>query len=656
MMMMNSQKAVRILVLGLLAFGFSIQNAKAQNLAEGLVSHWPLDEIRGTKTPDLVSGYDMDLMNLSEENLVEGKFGMAMQFSNADQTLLSRVHEEGEDLPANQHESWTLSIWANLEGTGQNDLRIFSEGNTGDSTPLFNLGTHNGGASGQLDIFIRNSGWSTVGHIYTELEPFDEEWHHIVYVEDEGVRSVYIDGEWDFLEIPERPLEGAFPVNNTSIGGILRSSPSHWVSGILDEVAIWKRALSMDEIKEVFENGVPEVDAVEQPLFIRSFTADFPAVVKDDSVRLSWDASPDATLSINHGVGDVSAQSEFGVGEISVSLEATKTFSLTATRGTDSITSSIKISAIDGVSEGWSLIDNFDTWELGNINGKGSWKNPVGSAEVMEGAMSNVLSFLAGEGLNAIELKSRTIEEGQKATLFFRARVREEADADTIGLNIGLSEKPIRFVGDFGGNVGPFLRFGDAEGLSFYAKDGVGSEEFSLEEIDLDVAYNIWLDVENRSIEEGDVFSIHIQPDGGDRTTIADGYFSDRDTGSVDLGAVLPQLDKLFMVVNSASEADGLIHFDDFYLSNTGEFNESIPLSIGGGEVLPEVESPEIPATPSGEISVALNADGSIVITFTGTLSSSADVNGPFEPIAEASSPLTISPDEIAETQFYIAR
>ena len=73
--------------------------------AEGLVAHWPLDEIQGTKTPDIVNGYDMELANLTDGDVVDGKNGNAFSFDNARQTLLSRVHEADEDLPANNIEN-----------------------------------------------------------------------------------------------------------------------------------------------------------------------------------------------------------------------------------------------------------------------------------------------------------------------------------------------------------------------------------------------------------------------------------------------------------------------------------------------------------------------------------------------------------------------
>ncbi|MEO1863047.1 MAG: LamG-like jellyroll fold domain-containing protein, partial [Verrucomicrobiia bacterium] len=179
------------------------QAGPAPDLASGLVAHWPLDEIAGETTPDVVSGYDMDLTNISGDNVVAGKVGNAISFSNADQTLLSRKHGADDDLPANKHDSFTVSFWSKVNGTGQNDLRLFSESNTqGNNSPLFNIGTRNNGSDGTVDLYIRSiGGGPTVGHIFSTAEPFDDEWHHVVFVQDNLARSIYVDGVLDDLQI-----------------------------------------------------------------------------------------------------------------------------------------------------------------------------------------------------------------------------------------------------------------------------------------------------------------------------------------------------------------------------------------------------------------------------------------------------------------------
>ncbi|NCF92258.1 MAG: hypothetical protein GWQ05_15075, partial [Verrucomicrobiaceae bacterium] len=55
-------------------------------LTDDLVSYWPLDEIQGGKAPDVVSGMNMDVINLSDADVVEGINGNAFSFDATKQT------------------------------------------------------------------------------------------------------------------------------------------------------------------------------------------------------------------------------------------------------------------------------------------------------------------------------------------------------------------------------------------------------------------------------------------------------------------------------------------------------------------------------------------------------------------------------------------
>ena len=287
--------ARRFIAAGMLtAFMFvGIASVNAQ-LTEGLVAHWPLDEINGETTPDVVSGYDMNVDNMTADNVVEGIYGNAISFSNADQTLLWRKNEEGDALPANKNDSFTISFWSQLDGNGQSDLRVFSESNTeGNNTPLFNIGTKNNGSDGTIDIYIRGAG-PTVGHIFSTAEPFDGDWHHVVFVQEDLERSIYVDGVLDDLEIAAKPESGWDDINATTIGGILRGNASHWVTGVIDDVAIWDRALSADEVGSLNSGGIPAQNA---PL--ASFLIDFGGAAAN-----SAGASPDPWITFDNLVMD----------------------------------------------------------------------------------------------------------------------------------------------------------------------------------------------------------------------------------------------------------------------------------------------------------------------------------------------------------------
>src|SRR5687767_13370621 len=110
---MNNRLFSRRIALPCLAIALSgafCSKAFAQNLADGLVSYWPLDVVVGGKTPDLVSGYDFapyigashTLGGGTNIVLVPGLVSNAVSFVAANQTLLGYTAGANDDLPINK--------------------------------------------------------------------------------------------------------------------------------------------------------------------------------------------------------------------------------------------------------------------------------------------------------------------------------------------------------------------------------------------------------------------------------------------------------------------------------------------------------------------------------------------------------------------------
>jgi hypothetical protein len=270
-------------------------DAASKPADELLVGYWPLDEINGGITPDLSgNGYDMTVVNMTSDNVVAGMVGNAFRFDNAEATMLTYVadFEAPGDLPISQHERWSVVMWANIE-LGQNDMRAFSEGSdTGDNDPLLNIGTHNGGADGTVDIFLRNAG--SPNHEHSIGEAFNEEWHHIALVWDSEALLLYIDGELDDQAFTWKDPYKEGVTNTTTIGGILRAAPSHWVTGQIDEVSVWKSALSASKVAELAD-GAPAVGGGQLPFQVSTVTFDSAA----RSTKLVWESRAGKTYSID---------------------------------------------------------------------------------------------------------------------------------------------------------------------------------------------------------------------------------------------------------------------------------------------------------------------------------------------------------------------
>jgi hypothetical protein len=239
--------------------------AQAQTPAEiGLVAHWPLDETDGVTTPDIIGGFDMTLNFMDGANVVPGKTGNAFVFDGIEE-ILTRVHSESEDLPIYQHDAYTVSIWVKGIGTGQNDKRVFSEGSSLNNTPLLNIGTHSGGANGAVDMFVRPPGV----HVYsTNTSAFDGEWRHIVWVDINGTAQLYIDGVAD--ETNFNYAKTTQQLDSTSIGAIQRAAACCWFNGEIDEVSVYKTALTQDQVTALFGGTAPS----DLPLVAPSFQSE----------------------------------------------------------------------------------------------------------------------------------------------------------------------------------------------------------------------------------------------------------------------------------------------------------------------------------------------------------------------------------------------
>ena len=571
---------------------------QGDSLKTDLVSYWPLDVVEGNKTPDLASGYDFTLSNMDAGDLIPGKTGMAFTFDGS-QAHLVRVSDPADDLPAAQHDSFTIAFWARANGVGQNDRRLFSESNTsGNNTPLFNLGTHRAGSTAQIDVFIRQGGSTTVDHIFSDATPLDGlDWHHIAFVQtlqgdESSTRQLYIDGVLDPLAIPNKPAGLVFDMNTTTVGAILRGSISAPVVGDVDEVAIWKRDLTQAEITDLVANGMPDLDEQQEELVIRDFSSEFHTVINGDQVLLSWDVTKDATITIDQGIGDVTGISDFGVGSTSVTINAPTTFTLTASREGDApLTSEVTVTPISGVASGWNWIEDFNSYANGALLTQGGWLDAEGDYDVTTIGTTQALIQTAGTDLTGRPLGTHTVAEDTSRTLFFRFCASELEPDLPLNIKVGLSEKSLRFATDWNTNSGTYVIFSrEALGtLQLQAIDGIGGAPVdSGIVIEPNTVYNVWIDVINNTLGgvEPDRFSVHVAPDGGSRTTVFDNFTSDRAPGNFGiLGPPRAPIDQVFLAsTTDAGQASQAVVFDDFYISPEDTFLSTLPVPSGFGK------------------------------------------------------------------------
>lgn len=634
------------------------------SITNGLISYWPLNEVQGSKTFDVVSTYDMSLINMSGADIVPGKWGNALQF-NGTNAYLERISNPGDALPIYQHPDFTVSLW--VLGNAQGDRRVFSEGSLTSGNPLFNIGTHNTGADGTVDIYIRNDAGATAGdHRHSQAWAYDgANWHNIVYVQrDIGGGNMnaqlWVDGVLDPVVItPVRPMT----VQTTTIGAIRRAAASAWFNGMIDDVAVWNRALSPDEIQILQVTAITNPPVRLIPLAISRFQSDVPAVVAGGSTTLRWEVSRDVTQVTVNGA-DLTASTVFGSGSLPVTLDASTNYVLTISRGVDTLSATTSVAVVDGVSPGWAMLDNFDQTPLGILAANGYWNEATpSSAQVVDTNANHTLRTATGNSISFLNLQNLSVNENQARSLFFRL-IPGAANAAGITNIVGLSDKSQRGYGDAYQNIGPVLYVAAftndlagalTNGWYIGARNGFAGFntsnpiDYSAEPLEAGAVYNVWIDVTNAPLAQYfqdlttvDTFTVYIQKLGDPTRTVAfQDYRSDRDPEWIDvvLGGMLPTLDQVVVLGNNATHS---ALFDDFYLSST-TYNATVPRPY------------EFTAPQPGSLTIEVVGDQLEIGWTTGTLQHAPSVTGPWTDVpGSPASPYSVAPS--GDAMFYRTR
>lgn len=214
----------------------------AEDLKRGLVAHWDFDEKGGDELIDH-SGFGRNGVLLNELSLlndrVSGVKGTALRFDGID---------DGVGFPSiSVADSITVSVW------GKIDPPLLA-GHLVSNHPGWFL-------SGYVDghmRFVVQTERSEVSVVFAEAEFLGEGWHHYVGVYDGRSVDTYLDGKLSNTA----PLTGAIKRGKGSrIGRYWSgSTPKYQWKGAIDEVRIYDRALTPEEVVELNQKIEKNID------------------------------------------------------------------------------------------------------------------------------------------------------------------------------------------------------------------------------------------------------------------------------------------------------------------------------------------------------------------------------------------------------------
>lgn len=227
------------------------------NISAGLIAYWPLEFI---PPPDMSGNQhslfstNMDLSNLSAAQPPRSAAGSAAIFNGTDEFMV-RTNVTGDKLPASTYPGYSIAMWVKGNSVGQQDRRVFAESSDQSNNPLLTIGTDSStNQASVVDILIRNNdGSSPVAHRRSSLPAFDGNWHHIVWVDNNGLAQLYVDGVQDTNNF--NYTRGLLTPNITALGAVSRTNTVAFFNGQIDDVAVYRRSLTSNEVRYVMNYG-----------------------------------------------------------------------------------------------------------------------------------------------------------------------------------------------------------------------------------------------------------------------------------------------------------------------------------------------------------------------------------------------------------------
>jgi len=203
-------------------------------LKNNFVGYWKLEETSGDTLDSTINNLDGTIYGTGITRGVTGHSGLAYQFDGTSSVKIpnNSLLNFGTDT------DFTIEAWFKTSVDGY----IVSK-YSGGETPGFALYVYNG----KVKAWLRDgTGSADYTNITGTTTVTDNAWHHVAAVFDrDGNLSLYLDGSSDATPVSITVNDTISNSSNLVIGG--RDDNSGFFKGIIDEVAIFSRALSTSE-------------------------------------------------------------------------------------------------------------------------------------------------------------------------------------------------------------------------------------------------------------------------------------------------------------------------------------------------------------------------------------------------------------------------
>jgi outer membrane protein assembly factor BamB len=215
----------------------TVIDGAARDLAQGLIGHWTFDEGKGMIARDS-SGRNNHGTIMGSAKWTKGRIGGALDFDGTDD-FVSIPNEGNFDITG----SITVTAWIRVNSFTRSWQAIVTKGDR-----AWRL--HRANDTNSLGWACSDLSRQEVGDLYGKKAVNNGRWHHVAGVYDGTKTCLFVDGTLDASERTTRTIS----VNDYPV--LIGENAQHrgrFFRGLIDDVRIYDRALSVDELQALFE-------------------------------------------------------------------------------------------------------------------------------------------------------------------------------------------------------------------------------------------------------------------------------------------------------------------------------------------------------------------------------------------------------------------
>lgn len=237
----------------IITFLMSTSMGNAKIPSDAIVGIWLFDEGTGEVAKD-ASGNGHDGEMGGSVKWVDGKFDGALSFPGNPESCVVVPNR-----PSLVLTTWSITAWVKLEKSeGQWQVVLNKYG-----APGSNYGLQTDDTNVLVVSFTHGARvWS---ELHAKTKVADGKWHHVAGTYDKKAVRAYLDGRED-AKLAATDVPNDVDVDVTIGSGFLGSSD--FAKGIIDDVGLFKVALSLDEINDIMKEGVGRVTGISAVSFV----------------------------------------------------------------------------------------------------------------------------------------------------------------------------------------------------------------------------------------------------------------------------------------------------------------------------------------------------------------------------------------------------